>query len=331
MSKNNTLLTRNRNGEFIYVGINSSIEKKYKADTPLDRAAVPYLIMTFCAVVDASVFVSLFKMISYDSLPMLIVEVAGFLFAFDVVPLYIGIQLRRLKQELSKDRFILWLALIVCVVACAMNIALRVMTIEIMSPDNASAPISYFGMDVSETAEAADQDVDPAAVALTIFGIGLPMLTSLGSFFISYLTYNPLKVRKRAAEEMLAEKKDEIRRLDAILSEYDADPDFAIHLREDDEGKLEEMKKMHRARVVNSCEYVRQRLKEHLANPTAINALSEENCMAILERLDKELVALDRIMIKESSSSRKPAFGKSESDFGLPSKETQVESKDAAA
>ena len=51
---------------------------------------------------------------------------------------------------------------------------------------------------------------------------------------------------------------------------------------------------MQRAVVINYCEYVRQRLKEHLANPTAINALSEETCVAILERLDRELAALDR-------------------------------------
>lgn len=85
MNRSNSLLTKDRNGEFIYHGLNSHIGKKYKADTPLDKSFVPYLIMLFCAVVDASVFISLFKMISYDSPFMLGIEVAGFLFAFDVV------------------------------------------------------------------------------------------------------------------------------------------------------------------------------------------------------------------------------------------------------
>ena len=294
MNRSNSLLTKDRNGEFVYHELNSHIGKKYKADTPLDMSFVPYLIMLFCAVVDASVFISLFKMISYDSPFMLGIEVAGFLFAFDVVPLYIGIQLRRLKQGISKDRFILWLALVVCVLACVMNVALRLTTIEQMSPDLSSASTSDCG---TVTEETTDSSVDPTAIALTIFGIGLPMLTSIGSFFVSFLTYNPLKLRKRVAEEMLTEKNDEIRRLDAILSEYEADSEFAEHLREDDEGKFEEMKKMQRAVVINYCEYVRQRLKEHLANPTAINALSEETCVAILERLDRELAALDRTEI----------------------------------
>lgn len=296
MSKNSNLLSIDRNAEFVYQGLNSHMAKKYNADTPLDKSFVPYLIMVFCAVVDAAVFISLFKMISYDSPFMLGIEVAGFLFAFDVVPIYLGIQLRRLKQGLSKDRFILYLALVVCVLACVMNIALRVTTIDQMSPDLSSSSTSFYGTVVEETNES---EINPTALALTIFGMGLPLLTSIGSFFISYLTYNPLKIRQRRQEEMLAEKNDEIRRLEALLSEYDADEEFAKNLKDDDQRKFEEMKKMQRAVVIGYCDYVRQRLKEHLGNPTAINALSEETCIAILDRLDRELAALDRAEISK--------------------------------
>lgn len=291
MSKTTNLISIDHNGEFVYHGLNSHVSKKYRADTPLDKSFVPYLIMAFCAIVDASVFISLFKMISYDSPFMLGIQVAGCLFAFDVVPLYLGIQLRRIKQGLSKDKFIMWMALVVCILACAMNVVLRLMTMGQLSPDLSSATTNYFG-NVAQESQAIG--IDATAIALTIFGIVLPVLTSVGSFFISYLTYSPLKVRKRFEEEMITEKKDEIRRLDAILAEYDADTDFAEHLVQDDEGKFQEMKKMQRALVLSYCDYVRQRLKEHLANPTAINALSEETCVAILERLDRELAALDK-------------------------------------
>ena len=294
MSKGNNLISFDHNGEFIYQRLNSNTSKKYRADTPLDNAFIPYLIMVFCAIVDASVFLSLFKMISYDSPFMLGVQVAGCLFAFDVVPVYFGIQLRRIKQGLSKDKFIMWLALTVCVLACAMNVVLRLMTMEQMSPDLSSATTSYFGTMIQDNQTS---DVDVTTIALTIFGIVLPILTSVGSMFISYLTYNPLKVRKRLEEEMLAEKKDEIRRLDAILTEYDADTEFAEHLVQDDEGKFKEMKKMQRAMVISYCDYVRQRLKEHLAMPTAINVLSEETCVDILARLDQELAALEKTEI----------------------------------
>lgn len=312
MSKANDLISIDRNGEFVYHGLNSHTSKKYRADTPLDKSFVPYLIMAFCAIVDASVFISLFKMISYDSPFMLGVQVAGCLFAFDVIPLYLGIQLRRIKQGLSKDRFIMWLALVVCVLACAMNVVLRLMTMEQMSPDMSSATTSCFG---TVAQESQITGIDATAVALTVFGIILPVLTSVGSFFISYLTYNPLKVRKRLEEEMLAEKKDEIRRFDAILTEYDADTEFAEHLVQDDEGKFEEMKKMQRAVVISYCDYVRQRLKEHLATPTAINALSEEICIAILSRLDQELAALEKAEVPrvyEGSGSKEKTMATNE-------------------
>lgn len=303
MSRSNGLITKNRNGEFIYPGINSHMSKKYKADTPLDNAVVPYVIMLFCALVDAAVFISLFKLISYDSPFMLGIQVAGFLFAFDVVPIYLGIQLRRMKQGLTKEKLVLYMALGVCAVAFIINVILNIMTVELMNPDLSSATTNYFGTAVEQTST---EGIDPSTIALTIFRIGCPVLTSIGSFFISYLTYNPLKTRKRNAEEVLAEKNDEVRRLEAVLSEYDADSEFAENLRADDEGKYEEMKKMHRALVINYCEYVRQRLKEHLADPTATNALSEETCIAILERLDRELAAIDNYDIPKTFNGNNP-------------------------
>jgi hypothetical protein len=198
-----------------------------------------------------------------------------------------------------------------------MNFALRITSIKMVSPDLPSESTSYFGTVTEVTDATSGKDVDAMAIALTIFGIGIPMLTSVGSFFISYLTYNPLRVRKRAAEEMLIVKNDEIRRLEAILIEYEADPDFAEHLREDDEGKYEEMRKMHRAMVINYCEYVRQRLKEHLANPSAISALSEETCMNILDRLDREFAVLNQAEAIEGGEDdvAKSAASKSKTDY----------------
>lgn len=294
MSKTNSLISIDRNGEFVYHGLNSQTSKKYKADTPMDKSFVPYLIMALCGTIDAACFINLFKLISYDSPFLLAIQVAGFIFAYDVVPLYLGIQFRRIKQGISKDKFIMWMALVVCAMACVLNIVLRLMTMDQMAPDLSSATTSFIGSVLQGTQESESAGVDPTALGLALVGIVIPFITSIGSFFISFLTYNPLMVRKRNQEELIAEKKDEIRRLDAILFEYDADTEFAEHLIQDDAGKYEEMKKMQRALVLSYADYVRQRLKEHLANPTAINALSEETCVAILERLDRELAALDK-------------------------------------
>ena len=284
----------------------------------MDKSFVPYLIMLLCGTIDAACFINLFKLISYDSPFLLAIQVAGFLFAFDVVPLYLGIQFRRIKQGISKDKFIMWMALIVCTMACVLNIILRLMTMDQMAPDLSSATNSFIGGVSQGTQDSETARVDPTALGLALVGIVIPFVTSLGSFFISYLTYNPLVVRKRNQEELIAEKKDEIRRLDAILFEYDADTEFAEHLIQDDTGKFEEMKKMQRALVLSYCDYVRQRLKEHLANPTAVNALSEETCVAILERLDRELAALEKAEVPRVY-------------VGSGSKETKLASSEAAA
>lgn len=318
MKKTGNLVSIDRNGEFVYNGLNSHTGKQYKADTPMDKSFVPYLIMLLCGTIDAACFINLFKLISYDSPFLLAIQVAGFLFAFDVVPLYLGIQFSRIKQGISKDKFIMWMALIVCTMACVLNIVLRLMTMDQMAPDLSSATNSFIGGVSQGTQDSETARVDPTALGLALVGIVIPFVTSLGSFFISYLTYNPLVVRKRNQEELIAEKKDEIRRLDAILFEYDADTEFAEHLIQDDTGKFEEMKKMQRALVLSYCDYVRQRLKEHLANPTAVNALSEETCVAILERLDRELAALEKAEVPRVY-------------VGSGSKETKLASSEAAA
>ena len=50
---------------------------------------------------------------------------------------------------------------------------------------------------------------------------------------------------------------------------------------------------LHWALVISHCDYVRERLKEHLGNLTSNNVLSESSCETILARLDKELRLLN--------------------------------------
>lgn len=283
-----------QDGEILNQSLHRNIQKKYQADTPFDNRFVPYLIMIFCALVDGFVFYSLFSRISYDSPTMMGIQIAGFLFGFDVVPIYLGIHYRRLRQGLTTERFVMVLALIVCTLAFTMNVALRITTIDQMSPDLSDMNTSYYGT-VEQQEEDTDTSADPTAIALTIFGIGIPVVTSLGSFFISYMTYNPLLIKKRRLEEMIEDTRDEVRRLEAILDDYDAEEDFDVHLVEDDDGKFKEMEKMQRAVVLSACAYVRERLKEHLGNPTANTVLSEDYCEEILKQLDRGIACLDAL------------------------------------
>ena len=249
--------------------------KRFKSDTPFDNNIVPYLIMIFCATVDGLVFYSLFSRISHDSPLMLGVMISGFLFGFDVIPIFIGIQYKRLRQGITKDRFVLVMALVVCGLAFAMNIALRLMTTDLISPSTAGVATSYMG---TVTQEAADSGIDAKAIALTIFGMGIPVVTSLGSCLISFITYNPLEIRKQRLAEMMEDTRDQIRRFDAILDDFNAELDFAENLAAEDEAKYQNMLVLHKAKVIGYCDYVRERLKEQLGNPTSNNVLSESVC-----------------------------------------------------
>ena len=109
------------------------------------------------------------------------------------------------------------------------------------------------------------------------------------------MTYNPLKTRKRILEEALGEKGDEIRRLAAVLDEYDAAIDFAENLRADDEEKFEAMENMYRAKVNSYGKYVEQLLKEKLGDSKSTSALSEQGCKPSIENFDEELEAFNKI------------------------------------
>lgn len=289
MKKKNQLIELDRNGELLYQGLNAHIIQKYKPDNLMEKSWVPYLIMVICAAVDGACFITLFQMISYDSPLLLIFQVVGFLFAFDVVPIFAGIHFQKMKQKLTNDKFILLIAVIVFAVAFLMNTVLRFMTMDILIPDLSSASMG-FEMTSQETETS---NTSATALSLTLVGIVIPFVTSLGSFFISYILSNPILSKKKKLEKLITIKNDEIRRIDAILSEYEADAAYADHLIASDDGKFHETIKFELTKLLGYCEYVRGEIKVHLAHPIANRALSEEVGDKLLERIDRELVALE--------------------------------------
>ena len=270
MSTNN-IWSLNNKGEIVNECLQRNNKKLYKPDTPFDNSFVPYLIMIFCAMVDGLVFYSLFSKISYDSPMMLMAQIIGLLLGYDVAPIFMGIQYRRLRQGLTKDKFTLIMALVVCGIAISINIALRIVTIDLNGVSTISTVTSYVG---ASTQEVTDTGLAPSIIASTIFGIGVPIVTSLTSLLVSFMTYNPLDIKKRRLVEMLEDTRDEVRRLDAIIEDYDLEQDFAEQVEIEDKEKYRQMQKMHKAMVIGYCDYVRERLKEQLGNPSSNNAVS---------------------------------------------------------
>ena len=290
--KNNNLWNVGNGGEILRNDLHTDTKKKYKPDLALDKSIIPYLVMGLCATIDLVFFISLAKVISYDSPFLATIEVAAFMFAFDVVPIYLGFQYKRVKMKMTNDKRILIAAVVVFVLGVILNIALRALTITELSPSLSLDTTSMYGRIAEDTGGASISNMD---IANAMLGMVCPIITSLGSFYISYISYNPWKIKMRSLEERISEKKDALRRYEAVLHEAKADENFEENIHADDERKYEEMKKYQKARVLGFCDYVRQRLKEHIGDPTSNNILSEEACIELLARLDKELEALDEV------------------------------------
>lgn len=260
------LLKVSQNGEFIYQ--NGNLEDRYKSDTPMMNSVIPYCIVIFCLIADSAIFYGFFNQLSSTDTFQNTIQCIALLLGFDVAPVYLGVHLKRLKQGLGQDKFLIAIALFCICLAILVNTMMRLLTMEIMN---------------------AGESLDGRSFSMTIFGICVPLITTTLSFTVSFLTYNPLMIMKKRYERMIAHKQDEIRRLDAFLTEYDLDKDLYERLIQLDDGKFEEMKEYQKAMTVRYCTYVRQRIKEYIGRPEAHDALSVEDGQCILEKLNREM------------------------------------------
>lgn len=271
---NKHLLEINARGELINPALLDDIREKYKPDSPFLRGIVPYIIMVICSFIDGCFFYSLFSVISYDRPALLWVQIAGFIFGFDCIPIFIGMHYKKIQQGLTKDKFTLRLALAVCGLICAANIGLRAVTVDIASPNLSQASQSYFDLASEDPGEDAEDSQDPIAWMIAITGMVVPIVTSVGSFYISNECYDPLLIKKQREEKMIREKTDRIRRMNAMTSAYDADQNIAQRILEDDEKQYAAAKAMTIGLLLEGCDYVNQRLMTHLQDPASTSMLS---------------------------------------------------------
>mgnify|MGYP006991521788 CR=1 FL=1 len=280
--KKDSFLKFDKMGEFRYERLNDHNNVRFKADDPMDNPVIPYLIMLFCAIIDLSVFYGFFQKISYDSDTLQIIQTGAMLFAFDVIPIYLGIHLKKLRCNMEKKSFMIWLGVGVCLLGVILNIVLRIITVDLTIPDDGEKSM---------------------ALAMEVFGIIGPVITSAGSFYSSHQCCHPLKTRQCRLAKAMTVKLDEIRRLEAMMSEYEAEEQLEDRLMEDDREQMENMKRLYRAKVLYYCDWVRQRLKEHLGDPTSNNALSKQACITLLQQLDEEMAAFENMATSMSQNS----------------------------
>lgn len=285
---NRQIVKINKQGELLNPSLLKDIREKYTPDSPFLQGAVPYVIMALCGIIDSCFFYSLFSMISYDRPLLLWVQIAGFVFGFDCLPVFAGIHYKKLKQGLTRDKFTFRLALIICALICAANIGLRAATVDILSPDLSESSQFSFA-DTEEVIVEEDTETDAVAWMVAITGMIVPIVTSVGSFYISNLCYDPLLYRKYQEERMIRRKEDQIRRLEAINQAYKTNQDLMQTMLKEDEQQYAAARAMTVGLLLEYHNYIRHQMTAYPGNFSSTNLESlpadKENLLQDLEQL----------------------------------------------
>lgn len=257
----------------------------YRADSRWESKMAAVIVMLICGTLDFVMFSQLFGAILTDNALLRALSVIGCLVAFDLAPIYLGIQVRKLKQGLNASMLVIGLFIGAFVLVTVGNIWLRIEVKDLVMP-NTTQVQSLFGS-VSTKAES-----NPMALPYAIFAAFLPIATSVVSFGISYMTANPLKDKMKKLKEEQIQLEEGIDQLEAVLREYKDDADFQARLLEADRQQYAIMLQMNHEQGIGLCNYVRERIKEHLGDPASSNELSKDN-------RDKLYVLFDRMEERE--------------------------------
>ncbi|MCR5607890.1 MAG: hypothetical protein K6G26_02365 [Lachnospiraceae bacterium] len=135
-----------------------------------------YMIMLLlCAIMNGAVFYNLFSLLSYHCTAILIIEIILFLFVFNVIPVFMGVYMKKTNKSLLKGRVLPKLSFGIVVMTSIINIVLRIITIEQISLRTRTM-----------SAIVSDRSI---AVILTIVNCLFPIITAAGSYIITYIIY----------------------------------------------------------------------------------------------------------------------------------------------
>ena len=120
-------------------------------------------------------------------------------------------------------------------------------------------------------------NASPYAFQLAVSYALLPIATSLMSFIVSFTASNPLKTRLRKLDGEIAGLNEELERLNTMQDEFEDRDHLYDRLVDMDDERLRLSKQSAYEDAYYFSDYVRERLKEHLADPTSTNILSKDN------------------------------------------------------
>ena len=262
----------NRRGSLVFSTRKDLLRTNYQPDTVFDYGIASLIVMIVCGLADVAMFLQLFGAILYDSLFFRIAATLVLFIGFDFGPVYLGLQLRRHHDGMNVNVLLMWVFVIAFFLALGVSAYLRYYARDIILPAD-----SYSGT----------ESVNPIAVPWFVFGSLAPLITSLVSFAISYFTYHPLQKEKERLEKAIARVKAEVLQARSILCEYEQEADLYEHLLLCEEGRYEAARCQAKNQGIYLCDLARERIKEHLGEPSSTNELSKTACQKILKELEE--------------------------------------------
>lgn len=238
-----------------------------------------------CCIVDLIMFKELFGQYSYDSPGEQCMETIGMLVAFDVIPIFIGIQLKKKQQGYPTRLMYLVLAAAIVISAVAVNFYLR------FNIENITEDYSKGGQEYSQEVEISEYS-DPMNAsntsAITFFNSMLPVITTCGTLFFSMMSSNP---RKEEYLKVLKEKcqlEDDIERYETNLKECEIESS----LKEDMDREEDERYECQKGRIYEKerelKSYVRDQLKLLVNDAASISELSKADIPTNITYIGKE-------------------------------------------
>lgn len=243
-----------------------------KPDTVWNHTFILCLIVLICMAVDFFNFKQVFDSFLLDRPLARAAGILAFLIAFDVLPIWIGLNLKKKSQGYKINAPVLIMMIGVFVLGFAANLALRAVTKTMVIP-----PDSIFSGGINGEVQApSDTGANPElALVYAAVAIIIPLITSIASGTVSYLISDPLKKHMLKLEKEHDVLTGALQYLSATEEEYKKIEDTREHILKREEEKYEEAKMMVIMHSQYLKDYVREQLAIHLADPVSTNVLSK--------------------------------------------------------
>ncbi len=284
--------TMDAQGNLRFPGRERAAKDTCAPDSLWERPVISTLMLIACALLDFVVAVALVNDVAYDRLWIRLLTPVGFLIGLDVAPIYLGNFVRKREQRLGIPAAGKLFAMVFAAAFLAvflLNAGIRLGLIGTSGTDLGASGAVFADSAAQARAEAAQAEALKYDRLYNWMMIVLPAVTSLVSFGVSYYVNDFLRLRLNRALLQRTQLEDEYDRFDAALAEFDSLKARSAELQADDDLQYTAAQAQTCEAFYHWCDYVRERIKEHLGDAAASNELSKdrrEELCALVQQLE---------------------------------------------